>query len=154
MNLSVKDFADRTGKTTKQVYKMIKNGEINASKHFDRWSIDESEISRLSVEPSKKSIDEMYIGKIVIIRSYSSGVHYGTLVAKQGQQVIIKNARRVHYWVGAASLSQLSMEGTKKPGSCRISMPVTEYSIERVIEVLPCSKAAIKNLNEVPQWKM
>lgn len=47
------------------------------------------------------------IGKKVIIRGDRSGVEFGTLVAQEGQEVTLKNARRIWYWEGAASLSQL-----------------------------------------------
>ena len=45
------------------------------------------------------------IGKKVIIRTYSAGVHYGTLVNKKGKEVILKDAIRIFYWDGACSLS-------------------------------------------------
>ena len=49
--------------------------------------------------------------KYVIVRTYSAGVFAGTLESKEGKEVILSNARRLWYWKGAASLSQLAMEG-------------------------------------------
>jgi hypothetical protein len=92
------------------------------------------------------------VGKICMIRTYSSGVHFGEVVSKNGQNVVLKSARRVHYWAAACSLSQLAMEGDKKTNHCRISMAVNEIELDQVIEVIPMTKEAIENLSSVV-WK-
>ena len=51
--------------------------------------------------------------KYVIVRTYSAGVHAGELVRRNGKEVLLQNSRRLWCWAGAASLSQLAMEGTK-----------------------------------------
>ena len=38
----------------------------------------------------------------VMVRTYSAGVFAGELVSRKGQEVILKNARRIWYWAGAA----------------------------------------------------
>ena len=43
----------------------------------------------------------------VIIRTYSAGVFAGYLEKRNGQEVVLRKARRIWYWDGAASLSQL-----------------------------------------------
>lgn len=53
--------------------------------------------------------------KRVIVRTYSAGVFAGELETKDGREVTLMNARRLWYWTGAASLSQLAQEGTSKP---------------------------------------
>ena len=52
------------------------------------------------------------IGKYVIVRTYSAGVFYGLLQSREGKEAVIKNARRIWRWAGAASLSQLAQSGT------------------------------------------
>ena len=47
------------------------------------------------------------IGKKVLIRGNRSGVEFGELVSQNGSEVTLKNARRIWYWDGAASLSVL-----------------------------------------------
>ena len=47
----------------------------------------------------------------VIVRTYSAGVFAGTLARKDGKEVELTNARRLWYWRGAASLSQLATVG-------------------------------------------
>ena len=55
----------------------------------------------------------------VIVRTYSAGVFAGYLEKRNGQEVILRQARRIWYWDGAASLSQLAEEGTKRPENCK-----------------------------------
>jgi hypothetical protein len=83
--------------------------------------------------------------KKVLIRSYGSGVHYGTLVAKKGTEVKLKNARRLWYWTGANTLNELALRGATK-GS-KISEPVPEIEITGVLEVLLLQPAALKALD-------
>lgn len=92
--------------------------------------------------------------KIVIVRSCQAGVFFGTLVERNGAEVKMSNCRRVWYWDGANSLSQLAMEGSKKPKDCQITMPVDEIVILDVIEIIPCTQEAIDNINNIPSWKI
>ena len=50
--------------------------------------------------------------KYVIVRTYSAGVFAGNLKSRDGKEVTLTNARRLWYWSGAASLSQLAVAGT------------------------------------------
>ena len=89
----------------------------------------------------------------IIVRTYSAGVFAGTLVSRQGKEVILKNARRLWYWAGAASLSQLAVEGTSRPGSCKFPVEVPTVTLTEAIEILPVSDAARKSIAAVPVWK-
>ena len=94
------------------------------------------------------------IGQKVLIRSYASGVHFGTLVYQEftlsGKVVILENSRRVHYWEGAASLSQMAQDGV---ATGRIAMVLPQIEVVNVIETIPLSEAAIANLENQPIWK-
>ena len=94
------------------------------------------------------------IGKKVIIRGNRSGVEYGTLVAQEGQEVTLKNARRIWYWNGAASLSQLAKDGTSKPKDCKFTVFVDSITILDAIEIIPCTDKAIKSIEKVEEWKL
>ena len=48
-----------------------------------------------------------------IVRTYSAGVFAGEVESIDGKTVVIKNARRLWYWKGAASLSELAVRGVK-----------------------------------------
>ena len=89
-----------------------------------------------------------------IFRTYSAGVHFGKLVYRDNKECMVKNAIRIWYWDGAASLSQLAMEGVKKPDQCKFAMPVSEILLTEVIEIIPCTDAAIENIESVPSWKV
>ena len=62
--------------------------------------------------------------KKFMVRTYSAGVFMGEIVSKDGQTVVMRNARRIWYWDGAASLSQLAVDGTSKPGNCKFPVAV------------------------------
>lgn len=94
----------------------------------------------------------MNIGDNVIVRTYSAGVFLGELISEDGSVVVLKNARRLWYWSGAASLSELAMRGTSDPKSCKFPCPVTEVKLYEAIEMIPVSEAALKSIAEVPIW--
>lgn len=83
-----------------------------------------------------------FIGQNVIVRTYSAGVFYGKLENMDGQEAVVTNARRVWYWAGAASLSQLSKDGTSNPDDCKFPAPVDAVHLTQVIEVLPLTEKA------------
>lgn len=93
------------------------------------------------------------IGKKVIIRADRAGVFFGTLKEKNGSEVTLENVRRLWYWDGAASLSQLAVDGTKKPYDCKFTVTVPEMTILGVIEIIPCTEEAIASIEGVKEWK-
>ena len=93
------------------------------------------------------------IGKKVIIRGDRSGVEFGELVEQNGNEVTLKNARRLWYWAGAASLSQLATDGTKRPQDCKFTVTVSSITILDAVEIIPCTDKAIKSIEEVDEWK-
>ena len=94
----------------------------------------------------------MKVGDYVIARTYTAGVFAGTLKSRKGKEAVIGNARRIWYWAGAASLSQLSVDGTNKPEECKFPVAVPEVVLTEVIELLPVSKKAKTSIESVPVW--
>ena len=94
-----------------------------------------------------------FFGKKVIVRGDRSGVFFGTLTGKHGSEVELENCRRLWYWDGAASLSQLAMEGVKRPNNCKFTMTVNEIIITDAIEIILCTDEAIRNIEGVSEWK-
>ena len=88
-----------------------------------------------------------------IVRSYKAGVFAGNIKTRDGSEVTMTNVRRIWYWDGAASLSQLAVEGPSKPKSCKFTVTVPEITVLDVIEIIPCSDAAEKCIKGVPEWK-
>lgn len=95
-----------------------------------------------------------YIGKYVIIRSGKAGVFAGTLEEKDGNEVRMSNVRRLWYWKGAASLSQMAVDGVKRPGECKFSVNVHEMIISDVIEIIPTTQTAETCIKGVKEWRI
>jgi hypothetical protein len=84
------------------------------------------------------------IGKDVIVRTYSAGVHFGTLKSKKKKEVVLTNARRIWYWEGAFTLSRVAEKGVAK--TSKLSVVIPEIMLTEAIEIIPCTEAAITNL--------
>ncbi len=90
--------------------------------------------------------------RYVIVRTYSAGVFAGDLESKNGKEVVLRNARRLWYWAGANSLSQLAMEGVKKPQECKFPCAVDRIELTEAIEILDVTPEGRKSIEEVPPW--
>ena len=88
-----------------------------------------------------------------IVRADRAGVFAGNIKARDGDEVTMTNVRRIWYWDGAAILSQMAVDGVSKPQSCRFTVEVPEMTILGVIEIIPCSKKAKRNIKGVPEWR-
>ena len=94
-----------------------------------------------------------YTGKVVIVRGIQSGVYYGTLVSREGQEVELSDCRNIWSWSGANNLLQLANEGVKRPENSKISVAVNSIVLTDIVEILPCTQAAIDNLGGVEPWR-
>lgn len=92
-------------------------------------------------------------GDYVIVRTYSAGVFAGTLVRREGKEVELKDARRLWQWAGAASLSQMAVDGTSKPKHCKFPVAVPSVILTEGIELLAVTEKARKSIEEVPVWE-
>jgi len=88
-----------------------------------------------------------------IVRCQGAGVFLAQVVERKGTEAKLKDSRRLWYWSGAASLSQLAVEGTKKPGECKFPVAMPEQEVTGVLEVIPVTAAAKKSLDSVPEWR-
>lgn len=93
-------------------------------------------------------MDQQY----VIVRTHLAGVHAGVLKSRNGKEATLTGARRLWYWKGAASLSELSQRGVKEPKACKFPMAVAEILLLEVIEIIPCTDVARKSIEGVPEW--
>ena len=76
------------------------------------------------------------VGPEVLVRTYSAGVHIGTLIKREGKEVTLSNARRLWSWAGAFTLSAVATEGVSR-NSSRISKPVSSIVLTEAIEIIP-----------------
>lgn len=96
---------------------------------------------------------EKIAGDYKIVRTYSAGVFAGILESRIGQEVVMRNARRLWQWSGAASLSQLATEGTSNPDGCKFPQEVDKVILTQAIEIIDVTEKAKKSIAAVKVWK-
>ena len=89
-----------------------------------------------------------------IIRTYSAGVFFGEIESRNGKEVVLRNARRLWRWSGAASLSQLAVEGTSNPKDCKFPVAVDRIELMEVIEIDDVTLKAAESIDGVPIWRV
>lgn len=89
-----------------------------------------------------------------IIRCEQAGVFYAQIKERRGDEADIVNARRLWYWKGAASLSQLAVDGVKSPDECKFTVTVPQMTVLGVCEIIPCSDKAKESIDGVKVWKV
>ena len=111
---------------------------------------DEEYVKASEVREQAKELD----GKeYVLIRGDRSGVFVGYLGDRAGKEVTLYNARRLWYWNGAASLSQLAMEGVSKPQDCKFPCEVDRMLITDAIEIISVTEKARLSIAGVEIWQ-
>ena len=93
-------------------------------------------------------------GKYVIVRGNRSGVFAGELVSQEGQQVELKNVRRLWKWCGATECLQIATEGVKHNNDCRFTLTAETIILLDAVEIIPTTKEAELNIKAVPVWKI
>jgi len=100
----------------------------------------------------------------VIVRSRDAGVFAGEVESQDWdfifdpcgytgvESLVITKCRRLWYWEGAASLSELAMKGVGEPEKCQFPCEVSAHLVQGICEVLPCTKAAQQSIKSVPVW--
>lgn len=89
----------------------------------------------------------------VIVRSDRAGVFFGRLDKKEKDSVVLLDSRRLWYWSGAASLSELAKSGVKRPSECKFPVSIDRHEVFDVIEILPTTEAAKKSIDGVEIWE-
>lgn len=102
--------------------------------------------------------DKVYVhysdaSEFVLVRTKSAGVHFGILHGRVGSEVTLRNARRVYYWSGAFTLSEMAVSGVSRPDECKFSITVSEILLLEAIEIIPLSQCAKDNLYGVPAYE-
>lgn len=102
--------------------------------------------------PENKQAETLNGVEYVIVRTTSAGVFAGYLKTRNGQEVTLLNARRLYQWAGAASLSQMAVDGTNKPNSCKFPVEVPHLELTQAIEILKCSEKSRLSIKSVAVW--
>lgn len=88
-----------------------------------------------------------------IVRTYSAGVFAGEIESREGKEVVMRNACRIWFWDGAATLSQLATDGTSKPAKCKFPCAVDRVVLTEAIEILDVTDKARASIEGVPVWQ-
>jgi hypothetical protein len=89
----------------------------------------------------------------VIVRSVNAGCFAGVLVNRLEGEVVLDQCRRLWYWDGAASLSELAITGPSRPNNCRFPVVTNGHLIRNVEEVIPVTGLARQAIEQVPVWR-
>ena len=106
--------------------------------------------SLLSAQLLAKSTEGL---QYVIVRTFSAGVFAGYLVKRNGQEVELANARRLWVWYGAATLSQLSVDGVSQPKECKFPCEVPKIELTQAIEIIEATEKCRASIAGVEIWR-
>jgi len=92
-------------------------------------------------------------GRKVIARGVQSGVYFGTLVDRQGQEVELSDVCNIWRWRGAVNLTELASRGVTQNDYNRITAPIESIVLTDICEIIECSEDCIKSIEEYPKWQ-
>ena len=88
-----------------------------------------------------------------IVRTDRAGVFFGKIKLNKETSIIMTDVRKLHYWVGAAAVEELSQTGANKPAECRFTVTIPEMEIASPIQIIPCTEKAIEVIKSIKEWK-
>lgn len=100
---------------------------------------------------AQHDLSEHLVGARVIVRTFSAGVHYGTLVKRQGTEVVLSDARRIWHWNKAFTLSKIAVNGVGQDSKLSVSVP--DILLTEAIELIAVSDEVAKHLDSFPAHK-
>lgn len=107
----------------------------------------------LSDQTANKGAKMTYpIGQYVIVRTEQAGCFAAVLDEVDGKTARLSQSRRLWYWRGAASLSELATRGTSMPSECKFPAAVGSMVVRGWIEFIPMTEAAKMTIAAVPVW--
>ncbi len=95
-------------------------------------------------QPVSASLSGM-VGKKCIARTCSAGVWFGEISEKAGNEVIVKNARRMWYWKAKKSISLSAVALYGITSESKIAPPVDSVWLE-AIELIPTTDVATSSI--------
>lgn len=103
-------------------------------------------INSLFTNGENKEGLQYFVGRKVIVRTYSAGVHFGEIIEKAGSEVILKQSRRLFRWKPKTGVSLTEVANHGLLGECsKVCEPVTSIWLN-AIEIIDCSKQSILNI--------
>lgn len=112
---------------------------------IDNLTIGEAKELAAMFGATQKCSRHPMLGQRVLVRTYSAGVHIGTLVSAEGMECLLKDSLRLWKWEGGGlSLSAVATNGIVKGRLNR----TPEVFLTNAIEYIPITKAAEKTLEK------
>jgi len=106
------------------------------------------EIEAMLQAPGAASKPHPYVGKYVLCRCYSAGVHAGILVSQVGDVAQLKESRRLWAWrVKGAGVALSGVAQTGLAAGSKVDAINPEICLTGVIETIPTSKEAMDSIN-------
>ena len=97
-------------------------------------------------------------GIYVIARCNNAGVHAGYIVSTNVNHTVLRDSRRIWYWSGAASLSEIAVYGLNpaKSSGSRIAakVPLLRLRDSDICELIVCLPAGRKSVEDMPVWRV
>lgn len=99
-------------------------------------------------KPQQAAAVSPFVGKHVICRCYSAGVHAGELVSQDGDVVVLKSSRRLWQWKAkeGVALSGVAVHGLAKTGH-KVDVMLPELMLTGVCETIPTTDTARESIN-------
>ena len=94
-----------------------------------------------------------WIGRYVLVRTYSAGVHVGVLdsISESGSVLTLRDARRIWSWDGERlSCSEVATVGPKPNDKIAAALP--DHQLNGAIEVIPIAAAVEAAFRGVAPW--
>ena len=118
--------------------------------NIDNLTFDElKQIAALFKETQSSVISNPVIGKYCIARCYSAGVHAGVVESVDGENVVLKDSRRLWSWKAkdGVALSGVAQTGLAKEKS-KLDVVNPKIYLTGVCELILCSVKAQESINE------
>ena len=98
-------------------------------------------------QPSACTAPHPFVGKYVIARCYAAGVHAGTVVSVDGENVILKDSRRLWSWKAKDGIALSGVAQTGVQSGCKIDVANPLIALTGVCELIPTSAVAKESIN-------
>ena len=98
-------------------------------------------------QPAASTAHHPFVGKYVIARCYSAGVHAGFVKHAEGDQVILADSRRLWSWKAKEGIALSGVAQTGVQPGCKIDVINPEIYLTGVCELIPCSVVAQESIN-------
>ena len=117
--------------------------------NIEQLTLDElKQIAALFSSTQSAPKEHPFVGQYVIARGYSFGVHAGEVVSVDGENVVLKDSRRLWSWRAedGIALSGVAQHGITKE-KCKIDTQNPLIYLAGLCELIPCTKKARESIN-------